>query len=220
MGTNVADTKVAMPGSPSKFVLLFSALGAGAGIGEVSRDGGSVRAMLISGAGASGGDVLFTVSMETVVVLIGGRVALTGLSCGVKGTSGRGIGSVLTELRGGVLLLVCVDVGLVVVGVVVLKLLVFRVETLPGAGGDAVLRALIREVGILPPAAGGGEEAALELCWEGADFLPENGAGAVLTELGLEVVVVFLEGETLDFGVGVFLFKGDCGGFSFSLFSL
>lgn len=39
-------------------------------------------------------------------------------------------------------------------------------------------------------------------------FLPENGAGAVLTELGLEVVVVFLNGETTVFGVEVFLFEG------------
>lgn len=96
--------------------------------------------------------------------------------------------------------MVNVKAVVVVDGVVVFKALGWRVETFPGAGGDAVFRALSREVGIFP--AGGGE-AVLESFWEGEGFLPENGAGAVLT--GLEVVVVFFIGE-------IFLVCGVFGG--------
>ncbi len=66
---------------------------------------------------------------------------------------------------------------------------------------------------ILP--AGGGE-AVLDSFWKGVGFLPKNGAGAVLTELGLEVVVVFLDSETTVFAVDVggetFLLCGVFGG--------
>lgn len=118
------------------------------------------------------------------------------------------------------LAVVCVSNALVVVGVVGFTVLFFREEILPGAGGAAVLRALTRDVGIFPPAggAGGMEEPVLESGWEGVDFFPEIGTGAVLTEgFGLGVVVVLRESKTLDFGVEVFFFDGGCGGFSFAL---
>lgn len=203
MGIKVAATKVAMLGSVSKLVSLLSALG----VGEVSRDGSSVRP--ISGSGATGGDVLCSVSS---VALTGGGVGLSELGCGVKGISGRTVGSALTGMEGVLLPVVCVGIGVVVFKVF------FTEEILPGAGGDTVLRALTRDVGIFPPAAGGREEPVLESGWEGVDFFPENGAGAVLTEaMGLGDVVVFRESETLDFGVEVFFFGGGCGGLSFSL---
>lgn len=189
-----------MLGSLSKLVSLLSALG----VGGVSRGGSSVR--LISGSGASGGDVLSSVSSVTFT---GGGVGLSELGCGVKAISGGTVGSVLTGMEGMLLPVLCVGVGVMVVGEVVFKVLFFREEILPGEGGDAVLRALTRDVGIFPPAAGGREEPGLESGWEGVDFFPENGAGAVLTEgLGLGVVVVFRKSETLDFGVEVFFFDG------------
>lgn len=209
MGIKVAATKVAMLGSVSKLVSLLSALG----VGEVSRDSSSVRPT--SGSGATGGDVLCSVSSGA---LTGGGVGLSELGCGVKGISGRTVGSVLTGMEGVLLPVACVGIGVVVVGVVDFKVLFFTEEILPGAGGGTVLRALTRDVGIFPPAAGGREEPVLESGWEGVDFFPENGAGAVLTAaMGLGDVVVFRESETLDFGVEVFFFGGGCGGFSFSL---
>lgn len=39
-------------------------------------------------------------------------------------------------------------------------------------------------------------------------FLPENGAGAVLTELGLAVVVVFLDGDEVGDESFLFCFGG------------
>lgn len=53
--------------------------------------GGSrpVRLTLISGSGASGGDVLCS------IVLPGGGVGFSGLKCGVKAISGSTVGSVL-----------------------------------------------------------------------------------------------------------------------------
>ncbi len=144
--------------------------------------------------------VLFSVSVEGTITLTGGRAVLTVLGCGVKGFSGRGAGSVLTELSGGVVLVVNVNIVVVVEGVVVFKALGWGLETFPGAGGGAVFRALNREVGILPT---GGGETVLDSFWDGVGFLPENGAGAVLTELGLEVVVVFLDGESTVFAVDV-----------------
>lgn len=136
----------------------------------------------------------------------------------MKGISGRVVvRSLLTGIEGVLLLVACVGIAPPVVGVVVLKVLFFGEEILPGAGGDAVLRALTRDVGIFPPAAGGREEPVLESGWDGLDFFPENGAGAVLAVgAGLGVVAAFRERETLDFGVDVFLFDGGCGGLSFS----
>lgn len=50
MGAKVADTKVATLRSASELVLLlFSTVGAGAGVGEVSGGGSSGRAAVISG---------------------------------------------------------------------------------------------------------------------------------------------------------------------------
>lgn len=108
------------------------------------------------------------------------------------------------------------------VGMVVFKVLVWGVETLLGAGGDAVFKALIGEVDILPPAGGGGGggEAVLDSFWEGLGFLPDNGAGAVFTELGLEVVVVFFDGEVAVFDADVFLVGSSRGGSGFPLFGL
>lgn len=104
--------------------------------------------------------MLFSTSVECTVTFTGGRIVLTVMGCGVRGLPEWGSGTVLTELSGGVVLVVSVNVGMVVEGVVVFKVLVWGMETFPGAGGDAVFRALIREVGILPPAGGG--EAVLE----------------------------------------------------------
>lgn len=207
MGIKVAATKVAMLGSVSMLVSLRSAVG----VGEVTGGGRSVRPTLISGSGASGGDVLCSTSLP------GGGVGLSELDCGVKAISGRTVFSGTEEV---LLPVVCVGIALVVVGVVGFKVLFFREEILPGAGGDAVLRALTRDVGIFPPGGGAGEreEPVLELGWVGVDFFPEIGAGAVLTKgLGLGVVVVLRESKTLDFGVEGFFFDGGCGGFSFSL---
>lgn len=137
--------------------------------------------------------------------MTGGRVVLTALGCGIRDLSGWGARSVPTELGGGVVLVTNVNAGMAV-----FKVLVWGVEALLGAGGDAVFKALIREVDLLPPAGGGGGgEAVLESFWEGLSFLPENGAGAVFTELGLEVVVVFFDGETAVFDVDVFFVVGD-----------
>lgn len=102
--------------------------------------------------------MLFSTSVECTVTFTGGGIVLTVMGCGVRGLPEWGSGTVLTELSGGVVLVV--NVGMVVEGVVVFKVLVWGMETFPGAGGDAVFRALIREVGILPPAGGG--EAVLE----------------------------------------------------------
>jgi len=96
-----------------------------------------------------------------------------------------------------VALVVNVDIVVVVEGVVVFKALV---DTFPGAGGGAVFKAFSREVGIFPT--GGGVEAVLDSLWKGVGFLPENGAGAVLTELGLVVVEVFLDSAVFAVEVG------------------
>lgn len=213
MGIKVAATKVAILGSVSELVSLLSPVG----VGEVTRGGRSVRPTLISGSGAPGGDVLCCIS------LTGRGVGLGKLGCGVNAISGWTAGSVLSGMEEVLLPVVCVGIALMVVGAVGFKVLFFREEILPGAGGDAVLTALTRDVGIFPPAggAGGRDEPVLEWGWVGVDFFPEVGAGAVLTEgLGLGVVVVLRESKTLDFGVEVFLFNGGCGGFSFSLADL
>lgn len=140
--------------------------------------------------------VLFSASMEDAAALTRGRAVLTVLGCGVRSLPGRGAASVLTELRGGVVLLLNVSIVVVVVVEGGIVFMGWGVEIFPGAGGDAVFRALSREVDIFP--AGGGE-AVLESLREGVGFLPESGAGAVLVEPGLEVVVVFLDGETTVF---------------------
>lgn len=146
----------------------------------------------------------------------GGGVGISRLGCGVLASA---VGSVLSAMEDVLLPVVCVSIALVlvvVVGVVAFKELFFREEILPGAGGDAVLRALTRDVGAFPPAAGGREEPVLESGWLEVDFFPEIVAGAVLAAgLGLGVVVVLRESKTLDFGVEVFFFDGGCGGFSF-----
>lgn len=146
MGIKVAATNMAMLGSVSKFVSLLSA----AGVGDVTRGGRSVRPMLISGSGASGGDVPCSISLP------GGGVGLSELGCGVNAISGWTVGSVLSGTEEVLLPVVCVGIALVVVGVVGFKVLFFREEILPGAGGDAVLRTLTRDVGIFPPAGGAG----------------------------------------------------------------
>ncbi len=84
---------------------------------------------------------LFSASVEATVTLTGGRAVLTVLGCGVRGLPGRSAGSVLTELGGGVVLVVNVNIVVVVEGVVVFEALGWGVETFPGAGGDAVFRA-------------------------------------------------------------------------------
>lgn len=207
MGIKVAATNVAILGSVSKLVSLLSAVG----VGEVGTGGRSVTPLLISGSGASGGDVLCSISLPS------GGVGLSELGCGVKAISGWTVGSVLCGMEEVLLSVVCVGIPLVVVGVVGFKVLFLKEEILPGAGGDAVLRALTRDVGIFPPG-GGGAGGREEPGWVGLDFFPEIGTGAVLTEgLGLGVVVVLRESKTLDFGVEVLLFDGGCGGFSFSL---
>lgn len=72
IGAKVADTKVAMLSS----VLLSSTAGAGAGVGEVSGDNSSGRAVVISGT--SGADVVvFCASAEGTATLTGGRAVLT-----------------------------------------------------------------------------------------------------------------------------------------------
>lgn len=163
--------------------------------------------------------LLFSASVEGTVTLTAGRTVLAVLGCGVSCLPGKGEGSVLTELSGGVVVNVSTE------GLVVFMALGGRVDTFPGAGGGAVFRALRRDMAIFP--AGGGE-AVLESFWEGVGFLPERGAGAVLMELGLEVVVVFFDGETPVFAVEVgdecFLvcgiFGGGCGGLGFVLLGL
>ncbi|KAF3860887.1 hypothetical protein F7725_001142, partial [Dissostichus mawsoni] len=102
MGAKVADTKVAMLSSVS---LWSSTLGAGTGVGEVSREDASGGGVVMSGTG--GAEVeLFSASREGTVTLTGGRVVLTVLGCGVRGFPGRRAGSVRTELGGGVVLMV------------------------------------------------------------------------------------------------------------------
>lgn len=146
--------------------------------------------------------VLFPTSEEGRDTLMGGRMVLTVLGCGVTGLPARGPGSALTEVRGDAVLVV--DVGdaadvLAVEGGITFTVLGCGVESFPGAGGAAVLRELSRDVEILPA---GGTEAVLESFWEGVGFLPMNGAGAALMVLGLEVIVVFLvNGETMVFAV-------------------
>lgn len=207
MGIRVAATKVGMLGFVSKLVSLLSAVG----VGEVTRGGRSVRPALISGSGALGGDMLCSVSFP------GGGVGLSRLGCGVKVNSGWTVGSVLSGMEAVLLPVVCDGIALVVVGVVAFKVLFFREEILPGAGGDTVLRALTRDVGIFPPAAGGREEPVLESGWVRVDFFPEIVAGAVLREgLGFGVVVLLRESNNLDFGLEVFFFDGGCGGFNFA----
>lgn len=111
MGAKVADTKVAMLSSVS---LWSSTLGAGTGVGEVSREDASGGGVVMSGTG--GAEVaLVSASREGTVTLTGGRVVLTVLGCGVRGFPGRRAGSVRTELGGGVVLVVNT---VVVVGVV------------------------------------------------------------------------------------------------------
>lgn len=147
--------------------------------------------------------VPFAASGEGAVTLTGRRAVLTVLGCGVRGLPGRSCAALVLN----------VNIVVVVEGVVVFVALGWGVETFPGAGGDAVLSALSTEVGILP--AGGGD-AGLDSVWEGVSFLPESGAGAVLAELGLEVVVVFLDGETtvlaVEVGGEIFLVCGVFGG--------
>lgn len=73
----MADTKLATLSSVSGFVLLSSAAGADAGVGEVSGGGSLGGAAVISGCGTSGADVvLFSASVERKVALTGGRVDL------------------------------------------------------------------------------------------------------------------------------------------------
>lgn len=206
MGAKVADTKVARPGATSRFVLLGSVAGTGAGVGEAGGDGrdgdDGGGATMISGRGNSGAAVALLSTCDAVV-----HPAVP--SCGLPGLPCWAPGPVLGEVSGGE-----ADVGvkMVGVGVVVLHTLFWGVETFPGAGAAAVFRELIREVGILPPAGGG----AVSECWVVPGFLPLNGAGGLLTELGLEVVVL-LDGETAVFGTDAFgLVGGACGsGFPF-----
>lgn len=206
MGAKVADTKVAMlmSVSMSKFVLLSSTEGAGAGVGEETGDNGPGRVVVISGRRTSVADVvLFSDSEEGRLTLTGGRAVLTVLGCGIRGFPGTGPGSVLTEVNGGVVDdIVSVAEVLIVEGGIVLMTLGWGVETFPGAGGGAVFRELSSEVFIFPA---GNIEAVLEAFGEGVGILPDRGAGAVLAELGLEVVVVFLiDGGATDFAfVGV-----------------
>lgn len=111
-------------------------------------------------------------------------------------------------------------------GVIDFEVLVCGVETLPGAGGGAVLSTLSTEVGILPDGGGGGGEADLDSFWEGTGFLPMNGAGAVFTVVGLGVVVVFFGAEVAALGVEVTslfitgVFGGGRGGSGFALTGL
>lgn len=203
MGAKVAATKVATTGAGSRCVSLCSVAGSGAGVGGVGGDGSAGEdgrgANTISGSGNSGVDVTLLSTCGAVVCP----------SCGVRGLPCWAGVSVLAEQRG-----VEVAVTMVGEGVVVFKAEFWGVEAFPGAGADAVFRELIREVGILPPAGGG---AGLE-CWVAPGFLPLNGAGGLFTELGLEVVVVLLEGKTAVFGVGAFVLVGGArGGSGFPL---
>lgn len=206
MGAKVADTKVARPGASSKFVLLGSVAGTGAGVGEVGgegrdgEDGGG--ATMISGRGNSGAAVTLLSTCDAVV-------KPTVPSCGVRGFPYWAPVPILGELSGGEVGVVGKMVG---EGVVVLHTLFWEVETFAGAGAAAVFRALIREVGLLPPAGGG---AVLE-CWVVPGFLTLSGAGGLLTELGLEVVVL-LKGETAVFGVEAFGLVGGALGSGFPL---
>lgn len=203
MGAKVADTKEATPGANSKCVSLCCVAGTGAGVGRVG-DGGSAGgdggATTISGCGSSGADVMPLATCDAAV-------DPTGPSCGVRGRPYWVAVSVLGEVSVGE---VKGAVKMVGEGGVVFK----AVESIPGAGADAVFGELIREVGILPPAGG----AAVLECWVVPGFLPLNGAGGLLTELGLEVVVVLLEGETAVFGVDAFVLVGGArGGSGFPL---
>lgn len=144
--------------------------------------------------------MLLSVSVDGVGVAV-----FTVLGCGLRGFPGGGAGLLLTVVDGSTVLVVNGE------EVVVFMAPAWGVETFPGAGGDAVFRALSTEVEIFP--AGGGE-AVLDSFCEGVGFLPESRAGAVLTELGLKVVVVLLDGETTVFTVEVetFLVCGVFGG--------
>lgn len=203
MGAKVADTKVAAPGANSKSVSLCSVAGTGAGVGRVGDDGsagGDGGATTISVCGSSGADVMLLATCDAAV-------DPTGPSCGVRGRPYWVRVSVLGELSVGE---VKGAVNMVGEGEVVFT----AVESIPGAGADAVFTELIREVGILPPA---GRGAVLE-CWVVPGFLPLNGAGGLLTELGLEVVVVRVEGEPAVFGVDDFVLVGSArGGSGFPL---
>lgn len=190
----MADTKVAMLAS----VLLSSAAGAAAGAGEVSGGDSSGRALLTSptsGAGVGG----FSACGRS------GAAPLTGGRSGLRGFPGGSAGSVPNKPRAGAVLVVNAVAAL---AVVVLKALGCWVETLPGAGGAAVLRAFS---GVLPTGGWGGGETVLVSLWEVVGFLPEKGAGAVLTELGLEVVV-FLDGAVFAVDVGPEIFLARFGG--------
>lgn len=206
MGAKVADTKVARPGASSKFVLLGSVAGTGAEVGEAGgegrdgEDGGG--AAMISGRGNSGAAVTLLSTCDAVV-------KPTVPSCGLRGLPYWAPVPLLGELSGGEVGVVGKMVG---EGVVVLHTLFWEVETFAGAGAAAVFRALIREVGLLPLAGGG---AVLE-CWVVPGFLPLSGAGGLLTELGLEVVVL-LEGEAAGFGVDAFGLVGGALGSGFPL---
>lgn len=129
-----------------------------------------------------------------------------GPDCWVDAFPGRAAGSVLDGLTG------CeVTVGNVNIAVVVFMTLGTWLETFPGAGGCAAFRASSREVDFFP--AGGGE-AVLESLWETESFFPEIGPEAVL--MGLDVVVVFLDGKaivsTVEAGSEFFLSFGVFGG--------
>lgn len=202
MGAKVAATKVATPGAGSKCVSLCSVAGSGAGVGGVGGDGSAGEdgggANTISSSGDSGVDVTL---LSTCGAVVCPNCRVRGLPCWA--------GAVLAEQSG-------VDVAVTMVGegVVVFKAEFWGVEAFPGAGADAVFRELIREVGILPPAGGG---AGLE-CWVAPSFLPLSRAGGLFTELGLDVVVVLLEGKTAVFGVGAFVLVGAArGGSGFPL---
>lgn len=165
--------------------------GTGAGVGEAGGDGRD---------GEDGGGAPMTPNPGAAVTLVWTCDAVVSpavASCGVRGLPYGAPGPVLGELSGA-------EVDVLGEGVVVFHTWFWEVEAFPGAGGAAVF---IREVGILPPAGGG---AVLE-CWVAPGFLPLNGAGGLLPELGLGVVVV-LEGETAVFGADAFGLGGGGGG--------
>lgn len=213
MGAKVTDTKEATPGADSECVSLCSVAGSGAGVGRVAGSGAGVGrvgedgsaggdggAATLSGCGSPGADVMLWAAC-------GAAVDPTGPGCGVRGRPYWVTVSVLAELSEGE---VTGAVKMVGEEEVVFK----AAESFPGAGAEAGFRGLTREVGILPPAGGG---AVLE-CWVAPGFLPLNGAGGLLTELGLEVVVVLLDGEAAVFGVDAFVLVGGArGGSGFPL---
>lgn len=130
---------------------------------------------------------------------------------GVRDLSGWGVGSVCAEpgWGAGEELFNVVEVFTVEEGTALVVIVGRGEEIFPGPGGGTTLKKLERKVEIFPAGTG----AVLGALGGGVGAFPARGAGAVLSELDVEVVVVFLvdDGGTVfpDVGAGkVFLVWG------------